>query len=175
MIESAMPHLKTLDDCAALKSALNVSMKCGLKASESTQWSNLTQEAENSLVESLVDSETDEVLHICGLDGLRSALRHMDGVYVEGMTMASHPGLTQRDVEASMKKFYSSLFSPPIPTFEDIIKDPELRKIARSKTARRVVDVYQELYDAITSEKGGYADVSFLGHGPDQVKTLLSL
>ena len=175
MIESAMPHLRTLDDCAALKSALNVATKCGLKARESTKWSNLTQEAEYSLVESLVDLETDEVLHICGLDGLRSALRHMDGVYVEGMTMASHPGLTQRDVEASMKKFYSSLFSPPIPTFEDTIKDPELRKSARSKTAQRVVDVYQELYNAITSEKGGYADVSFLSHDPDQVKTLVSL
>ncbi len=175
MIESAIPYLKTLDDCAALKSALNVATKSGLKASESANWSKLLQEAENSLVESFVNSETDEVLHICGLDGVRSALRHMNGVYVEGMTMASHPGLTQLDVEASMKTFYSSLFSPPIPTFEDTIKDPELRKIARSKIAQRVVDVYHELYDAITSEKGGYADVSFLGHDPDQVCLLLGL
>ena len=74
-----------------------------------------------------------------------------------------------------MNKFYSSLFSPPIPTFEDTIKDPELQKIARSKTAQRVVGVYQELYEAIASEKGGYADLAFLGHDPDQVKTLLSL
>lgn len=175
MIESAMPLIKTLDDCAALKSALNVAIKSGLKGSESTNWSELIQKTENSLVESIVESETNEVLHICGLDGVQSVLRHMNGVYVEGMTMASHPGLTQRDLEEAMKKFYSSLFSPPIPTFEDIIKDPELRKIARSKTAQRVVDVYQELYDAITSEKGGYADVAFLGHDPEQVKTLLSL
>lgn len=175
MIESAMPHLKTLDDCAALKSALTIAMKSGLSVNELATWSKLIQEAENTLVESFVNSETDEVLHMCGLDGVGSALRHMNGVYVEGMTMASHPGLAQRDLESSMKKFYSSLFSPPIPTFEDTIKDPGLRKIARSKTAQRVVDVYQELYDAITSDKGGYADVSFLSHDPDQVQKLLSL
>jgi hypothetical protein len=115
------------------------------------------------------------VLRVCGLGGLRSSLQHMNDVYVEGMTMSSHPGLTQHDVELSMKKFYSSLFSPPIPTFEDTIKDPEVRKIARSKTAQRVVEVYQELFDAITGTMGGYADLAFMGHDPDQVKTLLSL
>eukprot|EP00579_Thalassiosira_antarctica_P015733 CAMPEP_0201935274 /NCGR_PEP_ID=MMETSP0903-20130614/35134_1 /ASSEMBLY_ACC=CAM_ASM_000552 /TAXON_ID=420261 /ORGANISM="Thalassiosira antarctica, Strain CCMP982" /LENGTH=919 /DNA_ID=CAMNT_0048475665 /DNA_START=8 /DNA_END=2767 /DNA_ORIENTATION=+ len=175
MIDAAMPHLRTLDDGAALKSALNVALKCGLKASESTKWSKLILETEKNLVESFVDTETDEVLQVCGLEGLRSAMRHMNGVFIEGMTMSSHPGLFQRDVEGAMNKFYSSLFSPPIPTFEDTIKDPELRKIARSKTAQRVVDVYRELYEAITSEKGGYADLAFLGHDPDQVKTLLSL
>ncbi|KAL7524497.1 hypothetical protein ACHAXR_000598 [Thalassiosira sp. AJA248-18] len=175
MIDAAMPHLRTLDDGAALKSALGVALKCGLKASETAKWSELIQETEKKLVESFVDTETDEVLQVCGLEGLRSAMRHMNGVYVEGMTMSSHPGLSQREVEVAMKKFYSSLFSPPIPTFEDTIKDPELRKIARSKTAQRVVDVYRDLYEAIASNKGGYGDLSFLGHDPDQVKTLLSL
>ena len=89
--------------------------------------------------------------------------------------MSTHPGLSQRDVEAAMNKFYSSLFSPPIPTFEDEIKDPELRKVARSKTAQRVVDVYRELHAAITSEKGGYANLSFLEHDPNQVQTLMSM
>lgn len=99
----------------------------------------------------------------------------MNGVYVKGMMMSSYPGLSQREVEVSMKKFYSSLFSPPIPTFEDTIKDPEVRKVARSKTAQRVVDVYRELFEAITGDGGGYADLAFMGHDPDQVKTLLSL
>ena len=175
MIDAAMPHLKTLDDSAALSAALNVASKCGLKSSELVKWSQLIKETEKELVERFVDTETDEVLQVCGLEGLRSAMRHMNGVFVEGMTMSSHPGLSQREVEVAMKKFYSSLFSPPIPTFEDTIKDPELRKIARSKTAQRVVDVYKDLYEAITSAKGGYTDTSFLGHVPDQVKTLLSL
>ena len=175
MIDAAMPHLRTLDDSAALKSALTVALKCGLNSTESSKWSDLIQDNEKNLVDKFVDTETDEVLHVCGLEGLRTALLHMNGVFVEGMTMSSHAGLSQRDVEGAMKKFYSSLFSPPIPTFEDTIKDPELRKIARSKTAQRVVAVYRELYEAITSDKGGYTDLSFLGHDPDQVKTLLSL
>jgi len=175
IIDAAMPHLKTLDDSAALKSALSVAMKCGLKSSEATKWSDVIQEKEKDLIDTFVDTEAIEVLHVCGLEGLRAAVQHMNGVYVEGMTMSSHPGLSQSDVEGAMKKFYSSLFSPPIPTFEDTIKDPELRKIARSKTAERVVVVYQELYEAMTSERGGYTDTSFLGHDPDQVKTLLSL
>eukprot|EP00585_Thalassiosira_rotula_P008960 CAMPEP_0196147862 /NCGR_PEP_ID=MMETSP0910-20130528/26372_1 /TAXON_ID=49265 /ORGANISM="Thalassiosira rotula, Strain GSO102" /LENGTH=905 /DNA_ID=CAMNT_0041410389 /DNA_START=44 /DNA_END=2761 /DNA_ORIENTATION=+ len=175
MIDAAMPHIKTLDDGAALKSALNVASKCGLKASDSAKWSELILATEKNLVDAFVDAETDEVLQVCGLEGLRSAMRHMSGVYVEGMVMSSHPGLSQRDVEIAMSKFYSSLFSPPIPTFEDTIKDAELRKVARSKTAQRVADVYRELYEVITSERGGYADLAFLGHDPDQVKTLLSL
>ena len=175
MIDAATPHLKTLDDSAALKSALTVAVKCGLKSTESRKWNELVQSTEKNLVDSFVDKETDEVLQVCGLEGLRSAMRHMSGVYVEGMTMSSHPGLSQRDVEAAMKKFYSSLFSPPIPTFEEEIKDAEVRQIARSKTAQRVVDVYQELYEAITSEKGGYADLSFLAHDPNNVRTLLAL
>jgi hypothetical protein len=175
MIDAAMPHMRTLDDCASLKSALNVAVKCGLRASDSTKWGQLIQETERDLVESIVNAEADEVLQVCGLGGLRSSLQHMNDVYVEGMTMSSHPGLTQHDVEFSMKKFYSSLFSPPIPTFEDTIKDPEVRKIARSKTAQRVVDVYQELFDAITGNMGGYTDLAFMGHNPDQVKTLLSV
>eukprot|EP00584_Thalassiosira_punctigera_P001332 CAMPEP_0172527940 /NCGR_PEP_ID=MMETSP1067-20121228/2473_1 /TAXON_ID=265564 ORGANISM="Thalassiosira punctigera, Strain Tpunct2005C2" /NCGR_SAMPLE_ID=MMETSP1067 /ASSEMBLY_ACC=CAM_ASM_000444 /LENGTH=900 /DNA_ID=CAMNT_0013311771 /DNA_START=50 /DNA_END=2752 /DNA_ORIENTATION=+ len=176
MVDAAMPHVRTLDDGAALRSALNVASKCGLGASDSGKWSELILATEGQLVEAFVDAETDEVLQVCGLESLRSAFRHMDSVFVEGITiMSSHPGMSQRDVETAMGKFYSSLFSPPIPTFEDTIKDPELRKVARSKTAARVADVYRELYEAITSEKGGYADLAFLGHNPDQVKTLLSL
>ena len=176
MIDAALPHLRSLDDCAALNSALSVAVKCGLNASELVKWGQLIQETEKDLVEALVNAEVEEVLHACGLGGLHSALQqHMSGVYVEGMTMSSHPGLSQRDLEVSMTKFYSSLFSPPIPTFEDTIKDPEVRKVARSKTAQRVVDVYRNLYEAITSERGGYADLAFMGHNPEQVRVLLSL
>ena len=175
MIDAALPHLRSLDDCAALNSALSVAVKCGLNASESVKWGQLIQETEKDLVEAFVHAEVEEVLHACGLGGLQSALHHMNSVYVEGMIMSSHPGLSQRDLEVSMTKFYSSLFSPPIPTFEDTIKDPEVRKVARSKTAQRVVDVYRNIYEAITSNRGGYADLAFMGHDPEQVKILLSL
>jgi hypothetical protein len=175
VIDAAIPYLKSLDDGAALKSALNVTGKCGLESSEAKKWIDLVQEKETGLVEELVENEADKVLGVCGLGGIQVAMNQMSAVYVEGMTMSSHPGLSPADIEAAMKQFYSSLYSPPIPTFEESIKDPELRKVARSKTAKRVVNEYRKLYDAITSEKGGYADLSFLGHDPDQVCTLLSM
>jgi hypothetical protein len=114
---------------------------------------------------------------------------------VEGMTMASQAGLTEDDVELGMKEFYSSLYAPPLPTFENI-KDPLLRRLARSKICDNVVHVYSDLYHSMNRarskicdnvvhvysdlyhsmnrEKGGYDDLSFLGHTPEQVKTLFS-
>jgi hypothetical protein len=175
LVDAALPYLKSLDDGAALKAAMTSTVKCGLESAEAKKWIDLVQEKETKLVEALVEAESEKVVVVCGLGGIKAALQQMNAVYVEGMTMSSHPGLSQADIEAAMKQFYSSLYSPPISTFEDSIKDPELRKVARSKTAKRVVNEYKSLYEAITSEKGGYADLSFLGHDPDQVNTLLSL
>ncbi|KAL7521409.1 hypothetical protein ACHAWX_006083 [Stephanocyclus meneghinianus] len=175
MVNAALPYLKSLDDGAALKSALSSTVKCGLESAEARKWTDLILEKETYLVEALVETETDKVFTVCGLGGIQVAMQQMNAVYVDGMTMSSHPGLSPADIEAAMKQFYSSLYSPPIPTFEDSIKDPELRKVARSKITQRVVDKYREMFDAITSEKGGYPDLSFLGHDPDQVKTLLSM
>ena len=175
LVDAALPYLKSLDDGAALKAAMSSTIKCGLDAAEAKQWIDLIQQRETDLVEALVETEAGKVLALCGLGKIHDAMQQLNAVYVEGMTMSSHPGLSQTDIEAAMKQFYSSLYSPPIPTFEDSIKDPELRKVARSKTAQTVVNEYRDLYEAITSEKGGYADLSFLGHDPEQVKTLLSL
>ncbi|KAL7468320.1 hypothetical protein ACHAXS_008621 [Conticribra weissflogii] len=175
MIEAAMPYLRTLDDGAAIKAALTSATKCGLKTKESTQWHIQVEEREKILVQTLVDSEANKVLETCGLSTICTALSQMNGVYVEGMTMASYPGLSQSQVEMAMKDFYSSLYSPPIPSFEETIKDPEWRKRARSMTAIKVVEVYRELYEAMKGEKGGYDSVAFLGHDPEQVKTLLSI
>jgi len=175
MVDAAMTHLKTLDDTNALKLAVKAASKCGLDSEESNKWMTLIDEKEQNLVEVLVGSEAEILLEECGLGAIRSGIKDMERVYIDGMTMSSHPGLSRNEVEAAMRKFYSSLFSPPIPTFEDAIKDVQLRKIARSRTAQVVIDVYQEVFGALTSERGGYTDLSFLEHDPNQVKALLSL
>lgn len=175
VVDATMTHLKTLNDTIALKSAVNIASKCGLEANESAKWTKLIDDREQTLVGVLVGTEAEIVLEVCGLGPLRSAIDDMNRVYIEGMTMASHPGLSAKEVELAMKQFYSSLFSPPIPTFEDAIKDAELRKTARSRTAEIVINVYESVYDALNSERGGYADLSFLAHDPSQVKALLSL
>ena len=90
--------------------------------------------------------------------------------------MSSFPGLIQDEVESSMKEFYSSLYSPPIPSFENTIKDPTLRKLARTKIAKRVCDRYESIYnDILQPEIGGYDDTSFLGHNPSAVETLFTI
>ena len=175
MVDSAMAQLKTLDDTSALKSAVHAASESGLDAKETSKWMTLIDEKEQNLVEVLVNTEAEIVLEVCGLGAIRSGMKDMDRVYTEGMTMSSHPGLSAKEVEVAMKQFYSSLFSPPIPTFEDTIKDAQVRKIARSRTAQVVIDVYQDVYETMTGARGGYTDLSFLEHEPNQVKSLLSL
>ncbi len=175
LVDAAMTHLKTLDDTNALKMAVKAASKSGLDSEETTKWMSLIDEKEQNLIDILVGSEAEILLEECGLGAIRSGIKDMERVYIEGMSLSSHPGLSRNEVEMAMKKFYSSLFSPPIPTFEDEIKDVQLRKIARSRTAQIVIDVYQEVFGALTSERGGYTDVSFLEHNPNQVKALLSL
>eukprot|EP00986_Skeletonema_menzelii_P009138 scaffold4066_cov152-Skeletonema_menzelii.AAC.17 len=175
MVDAAMTHLETLDDTSALKAAVNSASKSGLDSKEANKWKTLIDEKEEDLVKALVGTEAEIVLEECGLGAIRTGIKDMDRVYIEGMTMSSHPGLSRNEVEVAMKNFYSSLFSPPIPTFDDAIKDAQLRKIARSQTAQIVIDVYKEVFGALTSERGGYTDLSFLEHDPNQVKALLSL
>jgi len=133
-------------------------------------------EKEGALIDILVEKETADVLDLCGLGAIVSTWERFKGVHVEGMTMSSFPGLIQDEVESSMKEFYSSLYSPPIPSFENTIKDPTLRKLARTKIAKRVCDRYESIYNAILQpEIGGYDDTSFLGHNPSAVETLFTI
>jgi hypothetical protein len=72
-----------------------------------------------------------------------------------------------------MKDFYSSLFSPPLPSLESSVKDPLMRKMARSKIANNICETYAHVYEDMTGY-GGYDDLSVLGHTPAQVKTLFT-
>ena len=132
-----------------------------------------------SAAEDLASSEARSVLAATGLGGVVGAYREWSssGGGAGGPTkMADHPGLSRDDLEAAAKSFYSSLFSPPVPTFEGVVSDPALRRTVRTRTARKVAGAYRELYEAAAGGGGGYGpDLSFLGHHPDQVDTLLSM
>jgi conserved oligomeric Golgi complex subunit 6 len=162
---------KTLDDSVTLKRSLVHAKKAGLSTTIASQLDGRISEAEQSLIDELIQSETKEVLEICGLGQVISAWRNLPPF--DGITMATQPGLNMDDMDLAMKEFYASLYSPPLPNFENI-KDPVLRKLARHKIAMSVVNVYEELYNAILSDKGGYDDTTFLGHTPDQVKSLFA-
>lgn len=171
LLEAALSSCKSLDDAVALKACLVTAKKSGLTTATTDLEAKIYQE-ETNMIDGLVEEKTAQVLDLCGLGTMAMAWKNLPPI--EGMTMASQSGLTPDECELSMNEFYSSLYSPPLPTFEGI-KDPVLRRMARSKIADNVVSTYAELYHAMHSEKGGYDDLSFLGHSPKQVKTLFSV
>ena len=172
LLESAVSLCSSLDDAVTLKLSLTTAKRAGLSTTVASQLDGKISTAEQKLVQDLVETETKEVLDLCGLGTVVTLWRNMPRV--AGITMATQRGLTPEDLDSAMKDFYTSLYSPPIPSFDDI-KDPVLRKLARSKISQNVVAVYEELYQDITSpDKGGYDDLSFLGHTPQQVKTLFT-
>jgi hypothetical protein len=170
LVEAALSSCTTLDDAVTLKGCISTAKKAGLVSYQHLE--SLVAEKERAMIDELVEEKTAQVLEVCGLGCMATAWKNML-TDVEGMTMASQAGLTEDDVELGMKEFYSSLYAPPLPTFENI-KDPVLRRLARSKICDNVVHVYSDLYHAMNREKGGYDDLSFLGHTPEQVKTLFS-
>ena len=176
LLEAALPSCKTLDDTVSLRQSLAVARKAGLSTDVANALESKVHERESVLIEGLVEKETADVLDLCGLGVLVTAWDRFKGVQVDGMVMATHPGLTPEEVQAAMKEFYSSLYSPPLPSFESTIKDPSLRKVARSKIAKKVCAAYAALYDVMSKpDKGGYDDLVFLGHTPEQVNTLFTV
>jgi len=175
LVEAALPACKTLDDTVTLKQSISVARQGNMTVTMVTSLEEKMREKERALIDVLVERETADVLDLCGLGSLVTAWDRFKGVQVDGMTMATFPGLTPEEAVSGMKEFYSSLYSPPIPSFENTIKDPTLRKLARNKIAKSVVDSYSSLYDAMMKpDMGGYDDTSFLGHAPQQVSTLFT-
>ena len=173
-VDAAMSHCGRLDDAVALRNAVVTAKKAGLESAVAAKWDQAISDKERSLADTLIDGETRHVVETIGLAPVADALKNMEAVSVEGQLISSHPGLGPNDVQAAMREFYDSLYSPPTPSF-GMIRDPVLRKYARSKTAQNVVDLYVKIYDTLRSDRGGYDDLSFLSMPPDQVKTLLSV
>ena len=175
LVEAALPACKSLDDTVTLKQSISVARQGNMTATMVTSLEEKMREKERALIDVLVERETADVLDLCGLGTLVTAWDRFKGVQVDGMTMASFHGLTPEEAESAMKEFYSSLYSPPIPSFENTIKDPSLRKLARNMIATNVCENYTSLYDAMLKpDMGGYDDTSFLGHVPQQVNTLFT-
>jgi hypothetical protein len=176
LIDAALPTCKTLDDTVTLKQGISVARQAELGMDVAQALEEKIHGRETALIDVLVEKETADVLDLCGLGSLETAWERFKGVQVEGMVMAAHPGLTPEEVQGAMKEFYSSLYSPPLPSFESTIKEPSLRKAARKKIAENVCSSYSALYEAMSkTDKGGYDDLSFLGHTPEQVHTLFTV
>jgi len=178
LLQSGIKACKVLDDTVTLKQLVAASRKAGMGVLSAEMLHESIDRKEAELMEHVVENESSKVLDLCGLGPITSAFRRWKDIHDvdnEPQLMSSYPGLSPEEVESGMKEFYVSLYSPPLPSLDTAIKDPLLRKSTRSKIAARVCDTYSDLYDNIMSiGKGGYDDVSFLGHTPEQVKQLFS-
>ena len=172
VLEAAMSSCQVLDDTNALKQTVVAAKKAGLAVVTAEKLDEDIEKTEAKLIDALVEVETSKVLDLCGLGPLAGAWQKWKVTPDRG-EMASFGGLSADDVEASMKDFYASLFSPPLPSLESAVKDPVMRRMARSKIASNVCQTYADLYEDMQTS-GGYEDLSVLGHTPEQVKTLFS-
>jgi len=181
MIESVLTACTSLEDSSNLKKALVSAKRAGLANTRVVHWGKAIDEKERNLAKELVKKETENMLHNVGLGDYWTAFQRVEKQQQEQqqdvttpLILSSQLGLSQRDLQSAIKVFYDSLYAPPFPSFGELGKTE--KKLARSKTAANVIDVYRKIYDAVMNqEKGGYEDLSFLTHTPDQVRTLLSV
>lgn len=178
LIESCLTSkLNHVDDIMYMKQSLESSKKAGLSIASYEKLRADVINKENILINELVIQESATVLELCGLGAISSSyLAYREEQRYNQDTkklMISYPGLSQLVVETSIKEFYMSLYSPPLPTLEENIKDPITRRIVRTKISDYVSQLYADMYHSIIS--GGYKDANrFLEYQPEQVKTLLS-
>lgn len=176
MIGATIEHCS--DDVGALyrlRDCIAKAQSAGLSDDCATRWLTQVQEKEEDQLEELVGKATGQMLHDCGLGAIAQALwrRELDD-NAAASSMASYPGLSLSEVRDAMTTFYSSLYSPPLPKLERV-KDQTLKTRCRSKTAQKVCETYQQIYEGLELAKGEYGDLSFLTHTPSQVNTLLAM
>lgn len=173
VLQAALQSSTTsLDDVLTLKESLRSTEKAGLQPTTVADLNEAMSLKESTLIDSLVEFEVAKVYDLCGFSTLVGAYTSWKLVN-DGNPMSIYPGLSQEQVEESMRDFYASLYSPPLPSLETVVKDPLLRGKARRQIAAYVATLYKELYQSIQT-MGGFDDLSFLVHTPDQVATLFS-
>jgi hypothetical protein len=182
LISAALQSDKSsIDDVLALSDIVRSAKSAGLSEAAAHEMLQSIQRKEATLVEELVQDETRKVLHLCGLKDVADSYRRWKHQSQSPSSiespMASFPGLSSDEMERAVRDFYASLYSPPLPSLETTVKDPLLRKRARSQIAREIALVYSKLYQAYhenANVEGGYDDLSFWQHKPEQVNTLFS-
>ena len=180
LLDAAILSCYSLDDAQSLKNAVSIAKKSGLSITCVEKWEKLLIDIESKLIEELIQIETDDYLDECGLGSVWKAFQRVekmldsdDDDVMKTTQFSTQPDLNPEILESAIKTFYSSLYKPPLPSFNSI-KDLEGRNAARSKTSSNIATIYRRFYDGIKSEKGGYKDLSFLCHHPDKVQILLS-
>jgi hypothetical protein len=114
--------------------------------SDTAQTLTKRQEKESELIDALVTQETagHGFVRVGSRgDRLEELLSRIVG-HILTETMAAYPA--KDEVEDSVKEFYTSLYSPPLPSLETAIMTPMIRRKARRQIAQRVCNFYGEIH-----------------------------
>jgi hypothetical protein len=97
---------------------------------------NLNTESD-TWVRVLVSEDTQRVLKRSDLDKVLELVE----VLPTDLVASEQHGLSSERMSSVLRTFYASLFSTSAPQFERL-QDPDVRELARSRTARHVADSY---------------------------------
>lgn len=164
----------SLDDTVTLSQAVSLAQTIGMSEEAFNKLIQEIQSKEQLLVDQMVESESVQVLELCGMASLVDSFQRWKSSGAS-TPMAQFPGLSAEDVSNAVKEFYESLYSPPIPSLEGVVTDPSARKRVRAAICLQVCDLYEQLHATMTSNQGGYGDLSFLAHSPKQVGSLFTV
>lgn len=175
LFDAVLNASASLDDVTTLRESLRAAEKASLQQDKVRELDGLISQTETKLIGQLVETEAKKTLELSGLSGIVDAWTSWKKQPPDVSTqMVAYPGLSQNQVAASMKDFYASLYSPPLPSLETVVKDPLVRRKSRTLISQHVTQCYEDLYIDMTGATGGYGDVSFLAHSPEQVRTLFA-
>jgi len=135
-----------------------------------SHWVNKLVEEIGSWSDVLVREHADTMLRDCGLE---TKLRIMSSE--SGKRICDIEGLRSDELRASLKVFYSKVFSLTMPQF-DRVQDSRLRSEARRSMCVILAGSHKVAFDSIMDSKSGYADpMSVVVHNPSRVRTLLDV
>lgn len=182
LVESCWTKCTTIDTVVELKQGVLASKQAGMMMMQGSgsavaeKLDAMMDEREASLIQELVRVETGMALEQCGLGNLVDAWKQWQIAEVNNQTkIAMYPRLSFHEVQAGIKEFYGSLYSPPLPSLEGTIQDPLARQSVRSQIAASVCTAYAGLYHSMAAAGSGYPDTLFLVHKPEEVVTLFSV
>lgn len=148
-------------------------------ASRAIQLEAVITQKEKELIDDFIRAETLNVFDLCGLtvvvngwDRYRKETMAADAP----INASTYPGLTSPEIAMGVKEFYTSLYSPPIPSFETTIENPSTRKMVRTNIANAVVSFYADLYTVLQNDDSYDDTIRMLfQHTPQEVETLFSV
>ncbi|GMH58100.1 hypothetical protein TrLO_g15939 [Triparma laevis f. longispina] len=166
ILAPALALSETLDDVMKLKESVTIDPQ-----NNSSDWVQRIDEKIEIKLGSTIIAVSENVLEQVGLMEIISLINSENPSPTN--PMSSIIGLEQAFVSRSIAQFYSSLHSPPIPSFEEI-DSAEIRARLTTGIKEKIISSYSDLYFQIKDPQARYTDTdSWLNMNPNQIQGLL--